>query len=178
MAHHRTLSSLERSERRIEGCDYKNPNSGYYVILRRYTPRSEKKKMAGYSKTPLVKKLGIKPGFHVIILNAPENYTQTLGELPEEIIVANSLAGPLDFIHFFTTRREILAAKFPQLKQALAPSGALWISWPKRSARVETDLTEDIIRAIGLENGLVDVKVAAVDEIWSGLKFVYRLKDR
>jgi hypothetical protein len=134
--------------------------------------------MAGYSKTPLVKKLGIKPGFRVIILNAPESYAHTLGELPENVIVANTLTGPLDFIHFFTTRRETLAAEFPQLKQALTPSGTLWISWPKRSARVETDLTEDIIRAIGLENGLVDVKVAAVDEVWSGLKFVYRLKDR
>jgi hypothetical protein len=143
-----------------------------------HAPRTEKKKMAGYSKTPLIKKLGIKPGFRLIILNAPENYTQTLGELPEDIMVADSLAGSLDFIHFFTTRRETLAAEFPQLKQALTPSGILWISWPKRSARVETDLTEDTIRAIGLENGLVDVKVAAVDEVWSGLKFVYRLKDR
>jgi hypothetical protein len=134
--------------------------------------------MAGYSKTPLLKKLGIKPGLRLLILNAPENYPETLGELPENVTVANTLAGPLDFIHFFTTRQETLAAHFPQLKQALTPAGILWISWPKRSSRVETDLTEDIIRIIGLENGLVDVKVAAVDEIWSGLKFVYRLKDR
>jgi hypothetical protein len=134
--------------------------------------------MAGYSKTPLVKKLGLKPGFRLILLNAPQNYRQTLGDLPENVIVADTLAGPLDFIHFFTTSREALAAEFPRLKQALAPTGMLWISWPKRSAKVETDLTEDIIRAIGLENGLVDVKVAAVNEVWSGLKFVYRLKDR
>lgn len=150
----------------------------FYGDATQHEPRSEKRKMAGYSKTPLVKKLGIKPGFRVIILNAPENYVQTLGELPGDIRIADSLADSFDFIHFFTTRRETLAAEFPQLKQALAPSGILWISWPKRSARVETDLTEDIIRAIGLENALVDVKVAAVDEVWSGLKFVYRLKDR
>lgn len=134
--------------------------------------------MAGYSKTPLVKKLGIKPDSRMIILNAPESYAQTLGDLPEAVIVAETLTGPLDFIHFFTTRQEILTSEFPRLKQALASSGILWISWPKRSSKVETDLTEDIIRTIGLENGLVDVKVAAVDEVWSGLKFVYRLKDR
>lgn len=134
--------------------------------------------MAGYSKTPLIKKLGLKAGFRLIILNAPENYEQTLGELPENVSVAHTLTGPLDFIHFFTTRRDTLAAEFLQLKQALAPAGLLWISWPKRTSKVATDLTEDIIRAIGLENGLVDVKVAAVDEVWSGLKFVYRLKDR
>ncbi|MCK6629185.1 MAG: DUF3052 domain-containing protein [Anaerolineae bacterium] len=134
--------------------------------------------MAGYSKTPLLKKLGIKPGSRLIMLNAPQNYVQTLGELPENITIAAALAGPLDFIHFFTTRRDALAAEFPRLKQALDPAGMLWISWPKRAAKVETDLTEDIIRAIGLANGLVDVKVAAVDEVWSGLKFVFRLKDR
>jgi hypothetical protein len=134
--------------------------------------------MAGYSKTPLITKLGIKLGFRLIILNPPENYGQTLGELPPTILVADTLTGPLDFIHFFTTRQETLAAEFPQLKQALASNGMLWISWPKRSSKAETDLTEDIIRVIGLENGLVDVKVAAVDEVWSGLKFVYRLKDR
>ena len=134
--------------------------------------------MAGYSKTPLVKKLGIKPGFRLIILNAPKNYGQTLGELPANVTVADTLVGPFDFIHFFITQREALVNEFPRLKQALAPDGMLWISWPKRSAKVETDLTEDIIRAVGLDNGLVDVKVAAVDEVWSGLKFVYRLKDR
>lgn len=134
--------------------------------------------MAGYSKTPLVTKLGIKPGIRIIILNPPGNYSETLGELPPCVLVADTLTDPFDFIHFFTTRRETLAAEFPRLKQALTPSGMLWISWPKRSSKIETDLTEDIIRVIGLENGLVDVKVAAVDEVWSGLKFVYRLKDR
>jgi hypothetical protein len=134
--------------------------------------------MAGYSKTPLVKKLGIKSGFRLFLLNVPENYQQILGDLPEDVVVAANLAGPLDFIHCFVTRRDTLAAEFPRLKLSLAPAGMLWISWPKRAAKVETDLTEDVIRAIGLDNGLVDVKVAAVDEVWSGLKFVYRLKDR
>jgi hypothetical protein len=134
--------------------------------------------MAGYSKTPLLKKLGLKPGFRLIILNAPQHYAQTLGELPENVTLADTLTGPFDFIHFFTTRRETLASEFPLLKQVLAPAGMLWISWPKRASKIETDLTEDIIRAIGLDNGLVDVKVAAVDEVWSGLKFVFRLKDR
>ncbi len=134
--------------------------------------------MAGYSGTPLIKKLGLKEGFKAAVLNPPANYGETLGELPAGVSVTHTLAGPLDFIHFFTTSRETLAQEFPRLKQALAPAGLLWISWPKRSAKIPTDLTEDIIRAIGLENGLVDVKVAAVDEVWSGLKFVYRLKDR
>jgi hypothetical protein len=134
--------------------------------------------MAGYSETPLVKKLGLKEGYKAAIFHAPANYIQTLGELPARVTVTDTLIGPFDFIHFFTTSRETLARDFPQLKQALAPTGMLWISWPKRSAKMTTDLTEDIIRAIGLDNGLVDVKVAAVDETWSGLKFVYRLKDR
>lgn len=134
--------------------------------------------MAGYSKTPLVKKLGIKEGFRAAVLHAPENYRQLLEGIPANVTLLDTLTGTFDFIHFFTTSRETLAGEFPQLKQALTPAGLLWISWPKRAAKVETDLTEDIIRAIGLDNGLVDVKVAAVDEIWSGLKFVYRLKDR
>ena len=134
--------------------------------------------MAGYSKTPLIKKLGLKEGFKAAILNSPENYAETLGELPANVTAADSLTGPFDFIHFFTTERAALTAEFPRLKQALAPAGMLWISWPKRASKIETDLTEDIIRAIGLENGLVDVKVAAVDGVWSGLKFVYRLRDR
>lgn len=133
---------------------------------------------AGYSKTPLIKKLGLKPGFKIIILNAPAGYNQTLGPLPDNVTVSDRLAGPLDFIHFFTRARVELEAEFARLKQALDLDGALWISWPKGSAKVETDLKEDLVREIGLAHGLVDVKVAAVDEIWSGLKFVYRVEDR
>jgi hypothetical protein len=134
--------------------------------------------MAGYSKRSLVEKLGIRPGANLIILNAPEGYDHTLGVLPADVSVAPTLDGSLHFIQLFTRERELLETSFPALKQALAHDGQLWISWPKGSSKVATDLSENIIREIGLQNGLVDVKVMAVDEVWSGLKFVYRLKDR
>lgn len=134
--------------------------------------------MAGYSGTPLVKKLGIKAGFRLILINAPSNYEQTLGELPDEVEKKETLEHPLDFVQFFTKDRAELEAQFPILMAAISTSGMLWISWPKKASKVPTDLNEDIIRDIGLDNGLVDVKVCAVDEVWSGLKFVYRTKDR
>ncbi len=134
--------------------------------------------MAGYSKTPLVQKLGIKAGQKAVILNAPRGYRKTLGALPEGASIAESLSSEAEFIHLFTTERDELETKFAGLKRKLALHGALWISWPKGAAKVETDLNENIVREIGLKNGLVDVKVCAVDEVWSGLKFVYRLKDR
>ena len=133
---------------------------------------------AGYSGTPLVRKLGIKPGMTLCLLNAPENYNATLGDLPPGVILADSLTWPLDFIHFFSKARRELEAEFPRLKAALAYDGSLWISWPKQAAKVPTDLDENIVRETGLANGLVDVKVAAIDSVWSGLKFVYRLEDR
>lgn len=133
---------------------------------------------AGYSGKPLAQKLGIKSGLRLLILNAPPNYADTLGALPNGIELAETLDGTLDFIQFFTTERADLDARFPDLKRALTPAGMLWISWPKRAAKIPTDLDENIIREIGLAHGLVDVKVAAVDEKWSGLKFVYRTKDR
>jgi hypothetical protein len=133
---------------------------------------------AGYSGTPLVKKLGIKPGFKIAILNPPAHYRQLIGELPESVTIVDDLSGPLDFIHFFTRQSAELAGEFPALRQALASNGMLWISWPKQSAKAATDLTENVIRDIGLRNKLVDVKVAAIDEFWSGLKFVYRVEDR
>jgi hypothetical protein len=133
---------------------------------------------AGYSGTPLVKKLGIKPGYRIAILNVPNDYANTLGELPPDVTHADLSAGMLNFIHFFTTSRAELEAEFLTLKAALSYSGILWISWPKRASKVPTDLNEDIIRQIALDNGLVDVKVAAVDETWSALKLVYRVKDR
>ncbi len=134
--------------------------------------------MAGYSKRFLVEKLGIKPGHKLIILNPPADYDQTLGTLPSEVLVVDAPGGLLDFIQFFCKQRSELESYFAELKAALAPDGMLWISWPKRASKVETDLTEDVVREIGLEHGLVDVKVAAIDQVWSGLKFVYRLKDR
>ncbi|MCH7675803.1 DUF3052 domain-containing protein [candidate division KSB1 bacterium] len=133
---------------------------------------------AGYSKTPLVKKLGIKLGFKIHFANPPDNLQSLLGELPEKTTTIVELNGPVDYIHFFTKSKDELRTQFPILKAALAQNGLLWISWPKKASKVTTNLNENIVRDIGLQNGLVDVKVCAVDEIWSGLKFVYRLKDR
>lgn len=134
--------------------------------------------MAGYSGKPLVEKLGIKPGSRLAILNPPRGYARTLGRLPRGTTRTRAVRRLLDFIHLFTRERRDLERRFPTLERALAPAGMLWISWPKRGSGVETDLTEDVIRAIALASGLVDVKVAAIDDVWSGLKLVRRLKDR
>ena len=134
--------------------------------------------VAGYSGKPLVEKLGIRPGTRVAILNAPVGYGRTLGKLPHRVVRKATAVGPLDFVQVFTAEKRQLERRFAALARALAPAGMLWISWPKKASGVTTDLTEDVIRAIGLAHGLVDVKVAAVDEVWSGLKFVRRLKDR
>jgi len=134
--------------------------------------------VAGYSGRSLVAKLGINPGARIAILNPPRGYGRTLGRLPQAAIRRSRVAGSLDLIQFFATGRRQLERRFSPLERALAPAGALWISWPKRASGVATDLTEDVIRAIGLAHGLVDVKVCAVDAVWSGLKFVRRLKDR
>lgn len=134
--------------------------------------------MAGYSKTPLAQKLGIKSGQKIHIANAPRNYRETLGTLPENVSFAKSLAGPCDLIQFFGHEKSALESEFPKLKQNLARDGCLWISWPKGASRVKTDLNENLVREIGLRNGLVDIKVCAVNEIWSGLKFVFRVEDR
>lgn len=132
----------------------------------------------GYSKKSLAAKLGIKEGIRIALLNQPKNYSETLGRLPAGVTVIKNLKGPVEFIHFFTTSRRELESTFPKLKRNLVQKGMLWISWPKGSSNVETDLKENAIIETGLKNGLVDVKVAAIDETWSGLKFVYRLKDR
>ncbi len=134
--------------------------------------------MAGYSKTPTWKKLGIKVGMRVIHLHAPENYPQILGELPPGAIFSGNLRKNSSFIHYFTKEKRGLVRDFPKLKEALLPDGSLWISWPKGASKVPTDLNDNVVREIGLKGGLVDVKVAAIDEVWSGLKFVYRLVDR
>jgi hypothetical protein len=133
---------------------------------------------AGYSPRALVDKLGIKPGARIALLGAPAGYDTVLGPLPAGVARAKALRGPLDLIQFFTTRASDLQSRFPALKRAMAIDGALWVSWPKRASKVATDLTEDDVRRIALAHGLVDVKVCAVDEIWSGLKLVYRLADR
>ena len=133
---------------------------------------------AGYSGKSLVEKLGIKPGMRIAIIGPPSGYRTTLGALPDGVSVTATLRGTLPFIHFFTKQRSLLERRFPSLKKALAQDGALWVSWPKKSSAVATDVTEDVVRAVALPGGLVDVKVCAVDEVWSGLKLVRRLQDR
>lgn len=134
--------------------------------------------MAGYSPRSLIEKLGIKPGFHITIVNPPAGYNQILGVLPPMVIRSDNLQKHYNFIQIFVMHREELITQFLQLKSAVYPDGMLWISWPKGSSTISTDLNENIIREIGLEQGMVDVKVCAIDDDWSGLKFVYRLKDR
>ncbi len=136
------------------------------------------KTIAGYSKKTLVEKLGIKPGRTGAILNSPRGYAATLGKLPENVELKKELGGRLEFIHFFCREKQELQRRFPALKSSLAPDGMLWVSWPKGSSGVATDLNENRVREIGLAHGLVDVKVCAVDEVWSGLKFVIPLKAR
>jgi hypothetical protein len=133
---------------------------------------------AGYSGTPLVRKLGIKPGSQLGLLAAPEGFDATLGELPPGVSVRRRARGPLDVIVAFCPRRAELERRLPALRDALEPAGGLWIAWPKRSSGVVSDLTEGIVRELGLRAGLVDNKVCAIDEVWSGLRFVYRLRDR
>jgi uncharacterized RDD family membrane protein YckC len=134
--------------------------------------------VAGYSTRSLVEKLGIKSGMRVAIINAPPAFRSLMETLPAGVSVVRALRGALPFIHFFTKRRAALEGKFPALFRALAPDGSLWISWPKKASGVDTDITEDVVRAVALAGGLVDVKVAAIDDVWSGLKLVRRLKDR
>jgi hypothetical protein len=134
--------------------------------------------VAGYSGRPLVDKLGIKAGTRIAILDAPRGYRTTLGKLPAGVQVVRAARGVLPFIHLFVVSRAIFQGKLPALLEALAPDGTLWVSWPKQASGVETDITEDVVRAVALPTGLVDVKVAAIDEVWSGLKLVRRLKNR
>jgi len=134
--------------------------------------------MAGYSGTPLVKKLGIKPGARVGLVNAPDNFQATLGELPDDVKFVKSNTKSLDLILCFVLSERILARDFTKLAQRLTSNGMIWIAWPKKSSGVATDLTFERVQRIGLDAGLVDVKICAIDDTWSGLKFVYRLKDR
>ena len=125
---------------------------------------------AGYSGTPLPKKLGIKDASRVALVEAPKGFAKTLGVKP--------IDGQADVIVFFTTERKTLEKRFAEMKKRLHPDGRFWVAWPKKASGVETDVTEDVVRKIALERGLVDNKVCAIDETWSGLQLVYRLKDR
>jgi len=134
--------------------------------------------MAGYSSTPLIKKLGLKPDSTIYIHNQPKAYFDWLAPLPENLIVKKRLVDGIDFIHLFMLEEKTFQETFRKAKSVLKKDGMMWISWPKKSSKITTDLDENRIRDFGLSEGLVDVKVCAVDETWSGLKFVFRLKDR
>lgn len=123
--------------------------------------------MAGYSGTPLPRKLGIRPGARLALVGAPEGFERTLGPLPEGVRVARPGRGHADVALFFTRERRALARR-------IEPDGALWVAWPKRASRVPTDMSEDVVRGIALPRGLVDTKVCGIDEIWSGLRLVVR----
>ena len=134
--------------------------------------------MAGYSGTQLIKKLGIKEGYRIALVNAPKGFEKELGSLPSDVRSLARPAGPLDFVLLFTKSVAALERDFSNLAEMLLPNGMLWVAWPKKASGVATDLSENNVRQIGLDAGLVDVKVCAVNDVWSGLKFVYRLQDR
>lgn len=133
--------------------------------------------MAGYSDTPLVKKLGIKPGFNVALVKAPRGLASHL-QMPGGVTNNRRSKKSLDFVLLFVRNEKELKKHFKQLTMRLKPDGMLWVGWPKKSSGVVTDLTFTNVQAFGLAMGLVDVKICAINDIWSGLKFVYRLKDR
>jgi hypothetical protein len=134
--------------------------------------------MAGYSGTPLPKKLGVKPNQRIALVNAPNDFSKVLGRLPENTAIVKRLNGPLDLILLFVDGEQTLAKQFPILANKLQSNGMIWVAWPKKSSGVATDLVFEKVQRIGLDCGLVDVKICAVDDVWSGLKFVIRLKDR
>lgn len=134
---------------------------------------------SGYSGTPLAKKLGIKEDFSVLVLNAPEQYWHLFTDLPDNLNIEHGFGrDKMDFIHLFLTTQEEMLLQSGPCKEHLKPNGSLWVSWPKGTSKIQTDLNRERIREHLLSIGLVDTKVAAIDEDWSGLKFVYRLKDR
>ena len=141
--------------------------------------------MAGYSKTPLAKKLGIRASFSVKLVNAPEYYWELFADLPDDIRVNDNAIKLHDFVHFFTKDEKELTRVLPKLKKEIVQDGMIWVSWPKKSARLLAgqakmvcDITEQDVRDTALKIGLVDIKVCAVDEVWSGLKLVIRVKER
>jgi len=133
---------------------------------------------SGYSGTPLAKKLGLKPPLKLLTINAPKEYKAWLGDLPEGVKLSTKAEKPVEAVHVFTTDSLFLDATLSKLRNELKQDGFIWVSWPKKSSKVSTDITEDTIRAIALPLGFVDIKVCAVSEIWSGLKLVIRKSER
>ena len=128
----------------------------------------------GYSGTPLAKKLGFKPGHRVAVMGAPAGYRKWVAPLPEGLVLVDKVVKTTDVVHFFATSKAVLARKLISWLKVLGPDAVIWVSWPKKLSKVPTDITEDTIRAVALPMGLVDIKVCAVDETWSGLKLVLR----
>lgn len=133
---------------------------------------------ADHSCTPLLQKLGIKAKAKVRFINEPSHLAELIGPLPHGVTIVESRASAVDFIHYFVTQKPRLAALLPGLMNKMARDGMIWISWPKKSSKVQTDLTEDVVREVALPLGLVDVKVCAIDDVWSGLKLVIRSEIR
>lgn len=133
---------------------------------------------AGHPGKPLAQKLGVKKGSVLTFSNAPGGYDRLLGKLPDGAMVSQEPKGRLDFVQIFATERASLEREFPKLEARLQQDGVIWVSWPKASSGKQTDLSDRVVREVGLKNGLVDVKVCAIDDSWSALKFVRRLKDR
>ena len=134
--------------------------------------------MPGYSGTPLAKKLGFTKPMTVLAVAAPADYRRWLGDLPEGVRIVTRASGEVGAAHLFVTRRADLAERLERFRSALAPAGFLWVSWPKKASKVATDVTEDVVRDLALPLGLVDIKVCAVSEVWSGLKLVIRRSER
>jgi hypothetical protein len=134
--------------------------------------------MAGYSGKSVVQKLGIKPGFRIFVDGAPASYDDIIGRLPADVTIAPRLKAPLDMAHVFAKQAAVLRKKLPACREAIAPDGMVWVSWPKKSSGVATDVTENVVRDTALSLGLVDVKVCAIDDTWSGLKLVIPVKQR
>jgi hypothetical protein len=146
--------------------------------LAKPSERAKHSAVAGYSRTPLPQKLGIKPGMIVVAIDPPEDYRKLLDPIPSGVNFATRPVGNTKFVHLFATRRSQLTNQLSILRRKIADDATLWISWPKKSSGVATDITEDVIRAVALPLGFVDVKVCAVDEIWSGLKLMIRRENR
>jgi hypothetical protein len=134
--------------------------------------------MAGYSSTPLAKKLGIKEGFKIRLVNPPDHYFELFTDLPKNIIVSTDKKTKKNLIHFFAKKLSDIQKEIAFLKNEIEQDGIIWISWYKKASKIPTDVTEDLIRETALSNGLVDIKVCAIDETWSGLKLVIPVKNR
>lgn len=134
--------------------------------------------MAGYSGTPLAQKLGLKAGQNVVTIGAPPGYRKLLSPLPEKVSFTNEVKVGSTFIHLFVSDRKTMERELKRLRKLIADNGVLWVSWPKKSSGVKTDITEDVIREVCLPLGFVDIKVCAVDETWSGLKLMIRRENR